>query len=50
MFLWNEQKRALKNWEQDLVLKDVFNYSFVPYYHEITRNIGVKRMENYLQK
>lgn len=45
---WNGEKRRLKNWEQDLTLKDAFHLSCVPCYQEIARKIGAKRMNEYL--
>ncbi len=50
LFVWDGQKRALKIWEQDLILKEAFQYSCVPCYQEIARKIGVKRMNSYLQQ
>lgn len=50
LFKWNGEKRAYKNWEQDLILKNAFQYSCVPCYQEIAKKIGVKRMNEYLQK
>lgn len=48
MFKWNGEKRRLKIWEQDLTFKEAFQYSCVPCYQEIARNIGVKRMNEFL--
>jgi beta-lactamase class D len=50
LFKWDGEKRAYKIWEQDLVLKDAFKYSCVPCYQEVARNIGEKRMNEYLKK
>jgi beta-lactamase class D len=50
LFKWNGEKRRLKNWEQDLILKDAFHYSCVPCYQEIARKIGVEKMKKYLNK
>ena len=50
VFKWNGEKRALKNWEQDLVLKDAFQFSCVPCYQSVAREIGTQRMKNYLEK
>ena len=50
VFKWDGQERALKNWEQDLVLRDAFQFSCVPCYQEVARNIGAKRMNEYLSK
>lgn len=48
LFRWDGQQRALKNWEQDLNLKDAFHFSCVPCYQEVARKIGVDRMISYL--
>lgn len=45
---WNGEKRAFKNWEQDLIFRDAFHYSCVPCYQETARKIGLKRMREYL--
>lgn len=45
---WDGKKRRLKNWEQDLTLKEAFHFSCVPCYQEIAQKIGVKRMNEYL--
>ncbi|TRX62597.1 class D beta-lactamase [Fulvivirga sp. M361] len=50
LFKWNGEKRALENWEQDLILRDAFHYSCVPCYQEVARKIGEKRMNEYLDK
>lgn len=50
LFKWNGEKRAVKAWEQDLILKDAFQFSCVPCYQEVARKIGVERMNEYLQK
>lgn len=50
LFRWNGEKRDYKVWEQDLILKDAFKYSCVPCYQEIAKEIGEKRMNEYLKK
>ena len=50
LFKWNGEKRSLKVWEQDLILKDAFHFSCVPCYQEVARNIGAQRMSAYLDK
>ncbi|MDN3596901.1 class D beta-lactamase [Zunongwangia endophytica] len=50
LFKWNGEKRAYKIWEQDLILRDAFQYSCVPCYQEIANKIGEKRMNGYLNK
>lgn len=50
LFHWNGEKRDYKIWEQDLILRDAFKYSCVPCYQEIAKEIGEKRMNEYLEK
>ncbi|MDO6739121.1 class D beta-lactamase [Wenyingzhuangia sp. 2_MG-2023] len=50
LFKWNGEKRAYKIWEQDLILRNAFQYSCVPCYQEIANKIGEKRMNEYLKK
>ncbi|TNE53828.1 MAG: class D beta-lactamase [Bacteroidetes bacterium] len=50
LFKWNGEKRRLKTWEQDLILKEAFHFSCVPCYQEIARKIGVKKMNQHLSK
>jgi beta-lactamase class D len=50
LFKWNGEKRAYKIWEQDLILRNAFQYSCVPCYQEIATKIGEKRMNEYLKK
>lgn len=50
VFKWDGKKRAFKIWEQDLKLQKAFQYSCVPCYQELARQIGKKRMNEYLQK
>ncbi|MBX2843417.1 MAG: class D beta-lactamase [Flammeovirgaceae bacterium] len=50
LFKWNGEKRSLKNWEQDLILRDAFHYSCLPCYQEVAREIGEERMNEHLDK
>ncbi|MCX2743340.1 class D beta-lactamase [Mangrovivirga sp. M17] len=50
VFKWDGKKRGLKVWEQDLTLKEAFHLSCVPCYQEVARKIGVKTMNEYLDK
>ncbi len=50
LFKWDGQERAIKVWNQDLILKDAFHFSCVPCYQDIARRIGDKRMNTYLAK
>jgi beta-lactamase class D len=49
VFEWDGQKRALENWEQNLTLKQAFQFSCVPCYQGIARSIGVTNMRRYLE-
>ncbi|MXV38770.1 class D beta-lactamase [Flavobacteriaceae bacterium Ap0902] len=50
VFKWDGEKKWSKKWEQDLALRDAFQYSCVPCYQDLARNIGVKRMRSYVHK
>jgi beta-lactamase class D len=50
IFKWDGEEKWLKEWEQDLVLKDAFQFSCVPCYQEVARKIGTKRMNEYVKK
>ena len=50
IFKWNGQKKYLKSWEKDLVLKDAFQFSCVPCYQDLARKIGVNKMNSYVKK
>ncbi|MDB4292954.1 class D beta-lactamase [Maribacter sp.] len=50
LFKWNGEKRGLKVWQQDLMLKQAFHFSCVPCYQEIARKIGLKRMNDHLKE
>ncbi len=47
---WDGQTRWNNNWNQDLILRDAFHYSCVPCYQDIARQVGVKRMNEYVTK
>lgn len=47
---WDGKKRRVKIWEEDLSLKEAFQYSCVPCFQEIAIKIGLKNMKNYLNK
>lgn len=47
---WDGEKRNLVIWEQDLSFHDAFQFSCVPCYQEIAREIGENRMRKYLAK
>ncbi len=50
LFKWSGEKRRLKVWEQDLIFRNAFHFSCVPCYQEVARKIGVKKMNEYLDK
>jgi len=50
IFKWDGEEKYLEVWEQDLVLRDAFQFSCVPCYQELARKIGVKIMNDYVQK
>ncbi len=45
---WDGKIRNMKNWNQDLTLKEAFHYSCVPCYQEIARKIGLEKMKSYV--
>ncbi|MFK7811350.1 MAG: class D beta-lactamase [Maribacter sp.] len=50
IFKWDGESKPIKSWEQDLVLKDAFQFSCVPCYQKVARNIGAERMNNNIKK
>lgn len=50
IFIWDKKPRAYKSWEQDLSLKQAFQYSCVPCYQELAGKIGVDAMIKHLRK
>ena len=50
IFKWDGGKKWLKNWEQDLILRDAFQFSCVHCYQEVARKVGSKRMNDYVSK
>lgn len=50
LFEWDGQPRGMNIWEQDLIFKDAFQYSCVPCYQEVAREVGAERMNEYLVK
>lgn len=47
-FRWDGKERDVVNWNQDLSLRDAFQYSCVPCYQDLARQIGVKKMRTTL--
>lgn len=50
VFKWDGVRKMMPMWEKDLVLKDAFQFSCVPCYRELARNIGFQDMKAYLAK
>ncbi|WP_282117936.1 class D beta-lactamase [Maribacter aquivivus] len=50
IFKWNGEDRWLDIWEQNLALKDAFQYSCVPCYQEVASKINPERMNTYVEK
>lgn len=50
VFKWDGERKWMKRWEQDLILKDALQFSCVPCYQELARNIGTDRMKAFVQK
>lgn len=44
-YKWDGQARFLPEWNQDLTLKQAFQFSCVPAYQELARKIGEERMQ-----
>ncbi|MFT7591619.1 MAG: beta-lactamase class D [bacterium] len=47
-FIWDGEKRSMKQWERDFDLKGAFHASCVPCYQDLAKRIGVKNMKMYL--
>ena len=47
---WDGQKRTFPLWEKDMTVREAFHASCLPCYQEVAKQIGVKRMKNYLNK
>lgn len=45
---WDGEKRFMKSWERDLVFRDAFHLSCVPCYQKIAREVGTKRMKDWV--
>ena len=50
IFKWDGEKKWLKTWEQDLILRDAFQSSCVHCYQEVAKKVGSKRMNDYVSK
>jgi len=49
IFKWDGRPRAMKQWEQDLTLREAIQLSALPVFQEIARQIGEKRMQKYVK-
>jgi beta-lactamase class D len=49
-FKWDGKQRAIPSWNQDHVLKSAYHHSVVPYYKDLARKVGEKKMRTYLKK
>ena len=50
IFKWDGEEKWLKAWEQDLVLRDAFQFSCLPCYQELARKIGPDRMKDHVAR
>lgn len=46
---WDGMTRGVENWNQDMTFKEAFHYSCVPCYQQIARQVGVEKMNQYLE-
>lgn len=49
-YKWDEVKRDIEGWNQDLTLREAFKVSAVPAYQIMARKIGEARMKEYIEK
>lgn len=49
-YKWDEVKRDIDGWNQDLTLREAFKVSAVPAYQILAREIGEARMKEYIEK
>ncbi|PWL31523.1 MAG: class D beta-lactamase [Fluviicola sp. XM-24bin1] len=47
---WDGEPRYMKRWERDMYFRDAFHQSCVPCYQEIAREVGVRRMKDFVYK
>ena len=50
IFNWDGEEKWSNLWEQDLVLRDAFQFSCVPCYQQVAAKIGTQRMNEYVEK
>ena len=49
-YKWDDVKRDIEGWNQDLTLREAFRVSAVPAYQILAREIGEARMKEYIEK
>ena len=49
-FKWDGEKRFIDDWNQDLTLRQAYAFSCVPAYQALARQIGPKRMNEWIHK
>jgi beta-lactamase class D len=47
---WDSVQREIMDWNRDHDLRSAFKYSVVPYYQELARRVGAKRMKKYVEE
>lgn len=47
---WDGKKRPMEAWNKDHTLRTAFENSVVPYYQELARRVGKKKMKAFLKK
>lgn len=50
LFKWDGKNRLMDIWEKDMNFKEAYQLSCVPCYQDIARNVGEKRMKEYLER
>ena len=50
MIPWDGVKRSISAWNQDHTLRTAIRDSAVPYYQELARRVGLKRMREWVEK
>lgn len=49
-FKWDGERRLIKDWNQDLTLRQAYAFSCVPAYQALARKIGPARMDGWIHK
>ncbi len=50
MWKWDGVKRDIETWNRDQTVRSAFQASCVPAYRELARNVGLERMQTFVQK